>query len=194
MSNAAAPNSDESVGVFKPLRHKTFRNIWSSSVVSYFGHLILGVGVAWEMTRITDSPAMVALVQTALMAPYMLVAMPAGAVADMFDRRLIAMLALSFAICSSSVLTTLAFLGFTGPWMLLAFTVLIGCGVAFYGPSWQASIPEQVPATQLPAAIALGSIAYNVARSVGPALGGVIVMAVGAKFAFASTPPVTCRF
>lgn len=173
------------VGAFTPLRHKTFRNIWTASVFSYFGHLILGVGVAWEMTRLTDSPTMVALTQTALMMPYMLVAMMAGAVADMFDRRLIALFSLAFAIIASATLTTLAFIGITTPWMLLIFTVMIGCGVAFYSPSWQASIPEQVPKEQLPAAIGLGSVAYNVARSAGPALGGVIVMAFGANYAFA---------
>ena len=176
---------NKSVGAFSPLRHKTFRNIWTTSVFSYFGHLILGVGVAWEMTRLTDSPTMVALAQTALMAPYVLVALLAGAVADMFDRRLIALVSLAFAIIASATLTSLAFMGITTPWMLLLFTVMIGCGVAFYSPSWQASIPEQVPADQLPAAIGLGAVAYNVARSAGPALGGVIVMAFGANYAFA---------
>ena len=171
-------------GAFTPLKHKNFRNIWTASVFAYFGHLILGVGVAWEMARITDSPSMVALAQTALMAPYMLVAMVAGAVADMFDRRLITLFSLAFAIITSVTLTTLAFLGYSSPWMLLLFTVMIGCGVAFYAPSWQASIPEQVPAEELPAAIGLGSVAYNAARSVGPALGGIIVMAFGANYAF----------
>lgn len=176
---------NQKVGAFTPLKHKTFRNIWTASVFAYFGHLILGVGVAWEMTRMTDSPTMVALTQTALMAPYMLVAMIAGAVADMFDRRLITLFSLAFAVIISATLTTLSFLDLTSPWMLLLFTVMIGCGVAFYSPSWQASIPEQVPPPQLPSAIGLGTVAYNVARSAGPALGGVIVMTMGADFAFA---------
>ena len=168
-----------------PLKFKTFRSIWTASVFSYFGHLILGVGVAWEMTRLTDSATMVALTQTALMAPYMLVAMFAGAVADMFDRRKIALCSLAFAVVTSITLTTLAFNGITTPWMLLLFTVMIGCGVAFYSPSWQASIQEQVPKEELPAAIGLGAVAYNVARSAGPALGGIVVMAFGANYAFA---------
>lgn len=176
---------DKTTGAFTPLKHRSFRNIWVASVFSHFGHLILGVGVAWEMTRITDSPTMVALAQSALMAPYMLVAMMAGAFADIFDRRIIAMLSLAFAIIASATLTTLAFLGVTTPWMLLLFTVIVGCGVAFYAPSWQASIPEQVPKQQLPAAIGLGTVAYNVARSAGPALGGIVVMAFGANYAFA---------
>lgn len=171
-------------GAFAPLREKTFRTIWTASLFSNFGQLILGVGAAWEMTRLTNSPQMVALVQSALMLPLMLVAVPAGAIADMFDRRKIALTGLGFASLAGAVLTTLSFIGFTTPWMLLGFIVLIGAGVALYSPSWQASIGEQVSSEHLPAAVALGTISYNVARSFGPALGGLIVLAVGAKAAF----------
>lgn len=172
-------------GAFEPLREPVFRRIWSASVLSNFGQLILGVGAAWEMTRLTSSASLVALVQTALMLPLMLASVPAGAVADMFDRRKIAMLGLGFSVACGTLLTVLAWLGLTSPWMLLGFCSLIGAGVALYSPSWQASISEQVPPAQLPAAIALGSISYNFARSFGPALGGLIVLAAGAKAAFA---------
>jgi MFS family permease len=168
----------------EPLRERTYRRIWSASVLSNFGQLILGVGAAWEMTRLTTSPGLVALVQTALMLPLMLVSVPAGAIADMFDRRKIALVGLSFATLCAAVLTTLAFNGLTTPWMLLAFCSLIGAGVALYSPAWGASIPEQVAPEHLPAAIALGSISYNLARSFGPAVGGVIVLAAGARAAF----------
>ncbi|WP_165189687.1 MFS transporter [Caulobacter soli] len=172
-------------GAFEPLREPVFRNIWSASVLSNFGQLILGVGAAWEMTRLTSSASLVAMVQTALMLPLMLASVPAGAVADMFDRRKIAMLGLGFSVACGTLLTVLAWLGLTSPWVLLSFCSLIGAGVALYSPSWQASISEQVPPAQLPAAIALGSISYNFARSFGPALGGLIVLAMGAKAAFA---------
>lgn len=172
-------------GAFEPLREPVFRRIWTASVLSNFGQLILGVGAAWEMTQLTSSPSMVALVQTAMMLPLMLVAVPAGAIADMFDRRRIAIVGLGFSMACGGVLTLLAWAGLTTPWMLLAFCSLIGAGVALYSPSWQASISEQVPHTQLPAAIALGSISYNFARSFGPAVGGLIVLAAGAKSAFA---------
>jgi MFS family permease len=119
------------------------------------------------------------------MLPLMLVAVPAGALADMFDRRRIAMSGLAFAASCGAILTILAWAGLTSPWMLLAFCSLIGAGVALYSPSWQASVSEQVPAEELPAAIALGSISYNFARSFGPAVGGLIVLAAGAKTAFA---------
>jgi len=168
----------------EPLRERTYRRIWSASVLSNFGQLILGVGAAWEMTRLTTSASLVALVQTALMLPLMLVSVPAGAIADMYDRRKIALVGLSFATLCAAVLTTLAFNGLTTPWVLLAFCSLIGAGVALYSPAWGASIPEQVTPEHLPAAIALGSISYNVARSFGPAVGGVIVLAAGAPAAF----------
>lgn len=172
-------------GAFAPLREPTFRRIWTASLFSNFGQLILGVGAAWEMTKLSNDPGMVALVQTALMLPLMLVALPAGAVADMFDRRKIALTGLGFSMVAGAVLTTIAYLGLTTPWILLLFCVLIGAGVALYSPSWQASIGEQVSSAHLPAAIALGTISYNVARSFGPALGGLIVLALGAKAAFA---------
>lgn len=184
MATSADMPSEERGGTFAPLREKAFRTIWTASLFSNFGQLILGVGAAWEMTKLSNDPSMVALVQTALMVPLMLVALPAGAVADMFDRRKIALVGLGFAILSSTVLTVLAFLGLTTPWMLLGFLVLVGGGVALYSPSWQASIGEQVSAQNLPAAVALGTISYNVARSFGPALGGLIVLAFGAKAAF----------
>ena len=91
----------------------------------------------------------------------MLVALLAGAMADMFDRRRIALISLGFSIITSLTLSALAFSDIATPWMLLAFTVMIGCGVAFYSPSWQASIPEQVPIQALPAAIGLGTVAYK---------------------------------
>ncbi len=176
---------------FAPLREPTFRRIWTASLFSSFGQLILGVGAAWEMTELTrnspDSASMVALVQSAMMLPMMLVALPAGAVADMFDRRKIALSGLAFSIVAAAVLTVIAYFGYTTPWILLLFCVLIGGGVALYAPSWQASIGEQVSEEHLPAAIALGTISYNVARSIGPALGAIILAAFGSQAAFAIT-------
>jgi len=170
---------------FEPLRERTFRMIWSASLLSNFGQLIMGVGAAWEMTQLTSSTSMVALVQTALMLPLMLVAVPAGAMADMFDRRKIALVALSFATVCAATLSVIASLDLTTPWLLLGFCSLIGVGVALYGPAWQASVGEQVTPEQLPAAVALASVSYNIARSFGPAVGGMIVLAAGATAAFA---------
>jgi MFS family permease len=186
MTGAGSTPLTKNWGALEPLRESTFRTIWTASVVANFGQLILGVGAAWEMTRLGTSASMVAMVQSALMLPLMLIAVPAGAIADMFDRRKIAMVGLGFAALSGALLTTLAVLGLTTPWLLLAFCSLIGTGVALYGPAWGASISEQVAPEHLPAAVALGSISYNVARSFGPAVGGVIVLAAGSKAAFAT--------
>ncbi len=184
MAEADSAPSPRSGGAFEPLRERTFRAIWSASLLSNFGQLIQGVGAAWEMTRLTTSPGMVALVQTALMLPLMLVSVPAGALADMFDRRRIALTGLAFATLCACILTAIAWAGYATPWVLLCFTSLIGAGVALYGPAWQASIREQVKPAQLPAAVALGSVSYNIARSFGPAIGGIIVLAFGATAAF----------
>ncbi len=186
MTAATQLELDERGSALAPLRQATFRRIWMASLFTNFGHLILGVGAAWEMTRLSgNSPSMVALVQSALMLPLMLVAVPAGALADMFDRRKMALIGLGFSSVCAAVLSAVAFAGLVTPWLLLGFCVLIGAGVALYIPSWQASIGEQVTKDHLPAAVALGTISYSVARSFGPALGGLIVLAAGAQAAFA---------
>jgi MFS family permease len=181
----AAPTRN--LGILEPLREPTFAKIWSSSVLSNLGQLVLGVAAAWKMTQMGASAELVALVQTALMLPLMLIAAPAGAAADMFDRRKVALTGLGCAILCASALAVLSLLNLTPPWLLLAFCSLISAGLALYGPAWMASVREQVSAQHLPAAVALGSISYNVARSFGPALGGVIVLVAGAKSAFATT-------
>ncbi|WP_210425071.1 MFS transporter [Spongiibacter thalassae] len=168
-----------------PLKEPVFRRIWTTSLLANFGQLVLGVAVAWEMTRLTSSASMVALVQTAMMLPLMLVALPAGAIADMFDRRKVAMVGLGIAALFGSILSALAFFQLTSPWILLLFCSLIGSGVALYAPAWQSSIGEQVKPADVPAAIALGTVSYNIARSFGPALGGVLVLAAGVQTAFA---------
>jgi MFS family permease len=126
-------------------------------------------------------------VQTALMLPMMLISVPAGAIADMYDRRRIALTGLGFAVIGGALLTALSFSGLGTPPVLLAFCAFIGIGVALYGPAWSASISEQVTPEHLPAAVALGSVSYNAARSIGPAIGGLIVAAAGAPAAFAVT-------
>ena len=172
-------------GPFSPLKERVFRRIWTTSVVGNLGQLMLGVGAAWQMTQLTSSPTMVALVQTAMMLPLMLASVPAGAFADMFDQRKVAMVGLLVSIVSASTLTAISVAGLTTPFILLLFCFMIGVGVAIYTPAWQASINQQVSAKNLPAAIALGTISYNVARSFGPALGGLIVLALGAQAVFA---------
>jgi MFS family permease len=172
-------------GIAAPLRHAVFRRIWLASLVSNLGILIQGVGAAWAMTQMTSSADKVALVQTALMLPVMLISMPAGAIADMHDRRVVAMISLGIALAGATTLTVLAWLGLVTPNILLALCFVVGSGMALFGPAWQASVSEQVPAETLPAAVALNGISYNIARSFGPAIGGIVVATAGAVAAFA---------
>ena len=171
-------------GIFSPLRYAVFRRIWTASLLSNLGLLVLGVGAAWSMTKISSSTSMVALVQTSLMLPVALVSTPAGAIADMFDRRIVGLVALSIALAGSISLSVLAWLGVMTPALLLVSCFIIGSGMALFGPAWQASVSEQVPAEALPSAVALNGISYNIARSFGPAIGGVIVASAGAVAAF----------
>jgi MFS family permease len=173
-------------GVAAPLRHSAFRRIWLASLLSNLGLLIQGVGAAWAMTQMTSAADKVALVQTALMLPIMLIAMPAGAIADMYDRRIVALISLSIALTGATALAILFWLGAVTPEVLLAFCFIVGSGNALFGPAWQASVSEQVPLETLPSAVALNGISYNIARSFGPAIGGIIVAAAGAVAAFAA--------
>ena len=169
-----------------PLRHAVFRRIWLASLLSNLGLLIQGVGAAWAMTQMTSSADKVALVQTALMLPIMLISMPAGAIADMHDRRVVAMVALAISLVGATALTVLAWHNLVTPNILLVFCFIVGTGMALMGPAWQSSVSEQVPPETLPAAVALNGISYNIARSFGPAIGGIVVATAGAVAAFAA--------
>ena len=168
-----------------PFRHGIFRAVWTASLASNFGGLIQSVGAAWLMTSITTSSDMVALVQASTALPIMLFSLACGAIADSFDRRKVMLVAQSFMLIVSVLLTIFAYKGLITPWLLLSFTFLIGCGTALNNPSWQASVGDMVPREDLPAAVALNSMGFNLTRSVGPAIGGIIVAAAGAAAAFA---------
>ncbi len=169
-----------------PFKHDIFRTIWIASLASNFGGLIQTVGAAWLMTSISSSANMVALVQASTSLPIMMFSLVSGALADNFDRRRIMLVAQCFMLTVSAVLTVCAYLGIITPWLLLLFTFLIGCGTALNNPSWQASVGDMVPRDDLPAAVALNSMGFNITRSVGPAIGGVIVATAGAAAAFAA--------
>ncbi|MGH7019377.1 MAG: MFS transporter, partial [Brevundimonas sp.] len=171
-------------GALTPLNHPTFRAVWITSLATNFGGLIQSVGAAWMMSSIA-SAQMVALVQASITLPIMLLSLAAGALADTVDRRKIMLAAQSFMLLVSAGLSVMTYLGLITPWVLLSFTFLIGCGVAFNGPAWQASVGDMVPREDLAGAVTLNSMGFNMARSVGPAIGGMIVAAAGAAAAFA---------
>ncbi len=174
-----------SASPLSPLKHNVFRAVWFASLASNFGGLIQSVGASWMMTSIADSANMVALVQASTTLPIMMFSLAAGAIADNYDRRKVMLAAQLFLFMVSIGLAASAYLDLITPFSLLTFTFLIGCGTALNGPAWQSSVGEMVPRSDLPAAIALNSMGFNIARSFGPAIGGAIVAAAGAAAAFA---------
>lgn len=174
-----------SVSPLAPFRHATFRSLWTATLASNLGGLIQTVGAAWMMTTISSSDDMVALVQAATTLPVMIFSLAAGVLADSFERRNIMLVAQTLMMVISTCLVIFAVAGLLSPWLLLAFTFFIGCGTALHNPSWQASMGDLVPREDLPGAVTLNSMSYNLMRSIGPAVGGLIVALAGAAFAFA---------
>ena len=170
---------------WSPLAFPAFRWLWIASVVSNIGTWMQNVGAAWLMTSLPQSsPLLVALVQTATNLPVFMLGVPAGAIADLVDRRKLLLVTQGWMLAAAAALGVLTVLGTIGPYTLLWLTFALGLGSAMNGPAWQAIMPELVPKTELPAAIALNSIGFNLARAAGPALGGLVVAAVGAGAAF----------
>ena len=169
-----------------PLRNPTFRYLWSATLVSNLGGLIQGVAAGWTMTEISASSDLVALVQAATTLPIMLFSLAAGALADSVDRRRVMLTAQVLMMLVSVALAVFAWQGLLTPWLLLTFTFLIGCGTALHNPSWQASMGDIVRREDIPSAVTLNSMAFNLMRSVGPAVGGAIVAVAGPAVAFAA--------
>ena len=167
-----------------PFSVPLFRSVWIASLASNFGGLIQSVGASWMMIGLGGSPQMIALVQASTSLPIMLLSLWSGAVADNLDRRKVMLAAQLFMLIVSALLAIGAWVGMLTPWLLLVFTFLIGCGTAINGPAWQASVGDMVPRAALPDAVAYNSMGFNLARSLGPALGGAIVAAAGAAAAF----------
>src|SRR5690606_16432086 len=172
------------VSALAPFQNKTFRGLWLATLVSNLGGLVQMVGAGWLMATIAQSDDMVALVQASTTLPVMIFSVAAGALADSFDRRRIMLTAQIMLLLVSFALAISTYMGALSPWMLLGFTFLIGCGGALHNPSWQASMGDIVSRNDLPSAVALNSMSFNLMRSIGPAIGGLIVAAAGAAFAF----------
>ncbi|MGA3028562.1 MAG: MFS transporter [Bryobacteraceae bacterium] len=171
-------------GTLAPLRNATFRWLWIASVVSNVGTWMQNVGAAWLMALLTPSPLYVALVQSSTSLPVFLLGIPAGALADIVDRRKLLLWTQGGMLAAAGILGVMTLAGYTGPWSLLLLTFALGVGSTMNGPAWNAIMPELVPREELPAAIALNSAGFNLARAVGPALGGAVLAAASAGPAF----------
>nr|WP_236554951.1 MFS transporter [Novosphingobium sp. 9U] len=175
---------DPGTGTFSPFRYPVFRAIWIANLFSNLGGTIQSIAAAWMMTELTTSHQLVALVQSSATVPIMLFGVFAGAIADNYDRRQVMLWAQIGMLVFSGVLAVLAYLDILSPVLLLVFTLAVGIGTALNSPAWQASVRQQVDSKQLPQAIALNSISFNIARSIGPAMGGVLISIWGTSFAF----------
>src|SRR4051794_18059926 len=168
-----------------PLRVKAFRALWLAQVGSAIGTWMQTVGAQWLLVDEPGAATLVALVQVAAMLPVLLLALPAGALADILDRRRMLVGIQVFQACVAAALAALTVAGRMTPALLLTFTFLIGCGTALTLPAYQALIQDLVPRAQIRSAAALGGVAVNGARAVGPALAGLIIGRVGAGAVFA---------
>ena len=161
-----------------------FRAFWIASLGSNFGTWIHEVGAGWLMASLDSSPEMVSAVRTAMALPIVFLAIPAGALADRLDRRQLLIITHLLLLATTATLSALTFSGLITAWSLLALTFAIGVGLVMLVPTWQASIPELVPRSEMPRAIALGSVSFNLARAVGPAVGGLLIASMGVWVAF----------
>ncbi|EFW91523.1 hypothetical protein ZOD2009_13206 [Haladaptatus paucihalophilus DX253] len=177
-------DEEESITVWQPLREPVFRAMWTAALVSNVGTWMQNVGAAWLMTSLTTSALFVALVQTATTLPVVVVSLPAGAIGDIVDRRWLLLSIQVWMLVTAGLLGVLTATGQTTPWILLLLTFSLGFGTAFMNPTWQAIQPELVSRDELPAAISLGAVGFNIARAVGPAVGGLILAATGAATVF----------
>jgi MFS family permease len=169
---------------WSPLRHPTFRAMWMASVVSNVGTWMHTVAASWLMTTLATSPLPVALVTTATTLPVFLLGLPSGAFADLIDRRRILLFTQSWMLAVAALLGVMTVMHAVGPWSLLALTFALGLGSTMNGPAWSATVPELVPREELPSAVALNSVGFNIARAVGPALGGIVMAASNAGVVF----------
>ena len=173
-----------------PLKIPLFSDRWVASTVSSVGTWMQDTAGTWLMTSLTASPLLIALMQTAASLPVLFLGLLAGATADIYDRRRLLIFWQAWMLSSVAVLAVLTFAGVVSPWSLLAFTFLLNIGSAMNNPAWQAIVPELVPKGELPAAVTLNAASNNIARAVGPALGGLLVAAfrradTGAGWTFA---------
>jgi len=178
----SAKNS--SASLWRPLRSSTFRNLLIADLVSDVGTFMQSVGAAWLMVSLSAGPMYVALIQTASALPFFLLALPAGAIGDIVDRRRVILFTETWMVLVATILAGLTIAGRMSPVLLLILTFALSAGDAFETPTWRAVLPELVRKEDLPAASALNGIEFNLARAVGPALAGFVIAIAGIGAAF----------
>jgi MFS family permease len=175
----ASADQHAPASAFAPLHHRAFAVLWTATVVGNIGGWVRDTGSAWLMTELAPSPVMVALVQAAATLPVFLFSLPAGALADILDRRRLMIVVQIGLACVSLTLGLLTAFGLIDPVALLILTLAAGFGAAIAGPVWQSIVPELVPRADLKPAVALNSLGINISRAIGPALAGALIVTSG---------------
>jgi predicted MFS family arabinose efflux permease len=184
-SDAAGNGSVPPAGsAWAPLRHRLFAAMWGAQFVSNVGSWMQTVAAQWLMLTLTSSAVYVTLVQTAASLPIVLFAVLAGTIGDLVDRRRFLLITQAIMLVAAAALGLLAIAGFVTPWVLLALVFAVGTGQALTSPTWQTLQPELVPPAERPQAISLGAVNQNLARAVGPAIGGLLLAATSAGTVF----------
>lgn len=169
-----------------PFAYRQYRELWSANAVSNVGSQVQVVSAAWLMATLTSSPQMIALVQTSISLPVVLFILAGGAVADNYDRRAIMLVTQTVMLGFAALLSVLTWLSLISPWSLMGLTFAISACNSLNNPCWQASIRDILPRGQISRAVALNSMSINIARTGGPAIGGLIVTLFGGAVAFAA--------
>jgi len=164
---------------WSPLKHTAFAVLWAATIISNVGTWMHDAAAGWLMMSLAPDPLMVALVQAATTLPVFFLALPAGAIADIVDRRRLLIAITFFMAIITCTLGISILLGKVTPLSLILITLCLGSGTAFLVPTWQAIVPQLVPRDQLHNAITINSVGINISRAIGPALGGVLIASVG---------------
>lgn len=169
---------------WSPFRHRAFAVLWTATLLSSIGTWMHDVGAGWLMTSLAPSPVMVALVQAATTLPVFLLALPAGALADIVNRRRMLLVMQSLMAVLAATLGLIVLREQITAGLLLAFTFALGACAAMLVPAWQAIVPQLIPREELASAVALNSVGINVSRAIGPALGGAVIASLGLAWPF----------
>ena len=170
--------------LWTPFAYAVFRAIWIAGLVSNVGTWMQNVAGVWLVTTLTTSALLVALMQTATSLPAFLLSMPAGAMADLVDRRKLLLFTQGFMAVVATGLGVLTFTNGVSAYGVLGFTFLLGMGAALNAPIWQSVATELVPRPALPSAITLNGVSNNIARAIGPAIGGAVIAYYSAGWVF----------
>jgi MFS family permease len=180
----AAATAPKEAGGWAPLRYPDFRRLWLAQFTSNIGSWMQTVAAQWVMTSLTSSALLLSAIQAAGSIPVLLLAVPAGALGDLVDRKRLIFAGQFLMLAAAAVLALLSAVGGLTPWVLIALLFVIGVGGALGAPTWQTLQPELVPGEVRSQAIALGSVNQNLARAVGPAIGGLLLAATSAALVF----------